>query len=123
MTGGAAVPRGARPTALRPPANLAPAARRHWRELAKVLAERRVMTAGDRQVLALCCAALAAHDEAQAVLDEKGSVYEAVTASGTVLYRPRPEARLAAAAWSRALQGLVQLGLTPRARVPVEAVR
>ena len=54
------------------------------------------------------------------MLNEKGNVYEAVTNSGTVLYRPRPEARLAAAAWDRALRALVQLGLTPRSRGSVE---
>ena len=81
------------------------------------------MTAGDRQTLVLCAQALAAHEEAQAVLDEKGTVYEAVTKTGTVLYRPRPEARLAAAAWDRALRALVQLGLTPRSRGSVEIVR
>ena len=80
------------------------------------------MTAGDRQILALCCTALGQHDEAMAVLAEKGSTYETVTATGSVLRRPQPEVRMAADAWGRALQGLVQLGLTPRTRGAVEVV-
>ena len=105
------------------PINLSPAARRHWRELARVLAERRTMTSGDRQTLALCCTALAAHDAAQAVLAAEGSTYEATAKSGTVLFRPRPEVRLAADAWGRALRGLIELGLTPRSRGGVEVAR
>ena len=53
----------------------------------------------------------------------EGSTYETVTRSGTVLYRPRPEVRLAADAWSRALRALVELGLTPRSRGRVEVAR
>ena len=74
-------------------------------------------------MLALCCTALAQHDEAMAVLAERGTIYETVTATGSVLRRPQPEVRMAADAWGRALQGLVQLGLTPRAKGAVEVAR
>ena len=106
-----------------PPATLSPAARKHWRELARALADRRTMTAGDRQTLALCAQALAQHDEAQAILTASGSTYEAVTQSGTVLFRPRPEVRIAADSWARALRALIELGLTPRSRGGVEVAR
>lgn len=107
----------------RPPASLSPASRRHWRDLAKVLSERRVMTAGDKQILALCCQALAQHEEALAVLAAEGSTYETTTATGSVLHRPRPEALIASDAWRRAAMALTQLGLTPRSRGTVELIR
>ena len=81
------------------------------------------MTIGDRQILALCCSALGQFDEAMAELAEKGSTYETTTQAGSVLRRAQPEVRMAADAWGRALQGLVQLGLTPRSRGNVEIGR
>ena len=105
------------------PAGLSPAARKHWRELARELSTRRTMTTGDRQILVLCCSALGQYDEAMAVLAERGPTYETVTAAGSVLRRAQPEVRMAADAWGRALQGLVQLGLTPRSRGNVEIGR
>ena len=106
-----------------PPATLSPAARKHWRELARALADRRTMTAGDRQILALCCAALAQHEEAMAVLAAEGSTYETTTQAGSTLHRPRPEVAIASDAWRRAVIALAQLGLTPRSRGNVEVVR
>ena len=74
-----------------------------------MLAERRAMTTGDRQILGLCCTALAQHEEAMAVLAAEGSTYDATTRSGTMLHRPRPEVAIASDAWRRAAMALARL--------------
>ena len=51
------------------------------------------MTAGDRQILALCCLPGRSTRKRMAVLAAEGTTYETATQSGTMLYRPRPEAR------------------------------
>ena len=107
----------------RPPDSLSPKGRRFWRELAGVLSERRVMTNGDRQILALCCTALAQHEEAQAVLAAEGPTYTTTTEAGSTLHRTRPEVAIASDAWRRAAQALGALGLTPRGRNSVEMAR
>ena len=104
-----------------PPSWLAARGRRLWRELAPVLEDMRVVTAADRQALALLCDALGEYADARAVITKQGVTYEAMTASGAVMVRPRPEVTIAADAWRRASAMLQQFGLTPSARGKVTA--
>jgi P27 family predicted phage terminase small subunit len=76
----------------------------------------RVLTLADREALALTCSALAEHQRAAAVVAERGVAYEAPAKNGTVLYRERPEVRVASDAWRRALRGLTEFGLSPASR-------
>lgn len=101
----------------RPPATLSKGARRFWRELLPLVAQ--TMSDGDRTALALACEALEQHRVTLAYLTEHGTVYEAVTGSGTVLHRVRPEVAIASDAWRRALRGLAEFGLTPASRCKV----
>ena len=50
----------------------------------------------DRGALALTCSALAEHQAAAAVVVELGATYEARTEAGAILYRERPQVRIAA---------------------------
>lgn len=104
----------AEPANPRPPTTLTRAARRHWRELFPQVAE--IMSDRDRNALALTCEALAEHEAASAVLAAEGYTYEAKTEAGTILVRERPEVRIASGAWTRALRGLAEFGLTPASR-------
>ena len=106
----------------RPPASLSPGARVYWRELAELLSGARVLTAGDRQSLALTCEALEQHRAATVVMLEHGMTYTTINADGMEMARPRPEVTIADAAWKRAMRGLVEFGLTPASRTKVAAL-
>lgn len=102
----------------KPPVTISKEARKFWRELQPGVAY--MISDRDRQALALTCEALAQHQAAAAIIAAQGSTYEAVTEAGAILVRERPEVRIAADAWRRALRGLAEFGLTPasRCRVP-----
>lgn len=93
-----------------------------YRALVRALRGLRVLATTDRFVLELTASALAEHAHHTTVLAAEGSSYTTTTPTGSTMHRARPEVQLAAAAWSRALAGLVQLGMTPSARTRVRAL-
>ena len=104
----------------RPSRELALDVRREFDKLVRRLAPLRVLAQVDGLALELCASALAQCWRYEAVLREKGSVYETTTPAGSTMIRQRPEVVLAADAWRRASAMLQQFGLTPASRGRVE---
>jgi phage terminase small subunit len=75
----------------------------------------RVLTKADGPVLFLTACRLAEYGSLQTFIAEHGVTYLYRTAAGEYS-RQRPEVMAMNAAWRGALDGLVQLGLTPSAR-------
>ena len=84
-----------------------------WRRIAKLLAERGVVTAIDRNVLAMYCEAFHQFRVAQQTVAEEGATY--ISDKGNTL--PHPAARDMATWWDKALKAAREFGLTPAARV------
>jgi P27 family predicted phage terminase small subunit len=116
-------PREPKPKVGAPPARRdLPAAVKVWyRRIVKALPPR-VATVADGLALELGARAFSEYDSAVNVIAERGLTYEAVTVSGAVMQRARPEAAIAANAWQRAARMLEGFGLTPASRSKVEAV-
>lgn len=115
------------------PSWLSPAARRHWRTIAPLLADMQVLTVADGTALGLLADVLAEWVEARAVVRKLGMVYESRTLKAhsqradadeeefdptalSVMIRQRPEVAIAQDAWKRARAMLADFGLNPSAR-------
>jgi P27 family predicted phage terminase small subunit len=114
-------PREPKPKVGAPPARrvLPPAVKVWYRRIVTALPPR-VATVADGLALELGARALAEYEQASAAL-AAGLTYEAVTVSGAIMRRAKPEAAIAANAWQRAARMLEAFGLSPASRSKVEA--
>jgi P27 family predicted phage terminase small subunit len=102
------------------PAWLNKDARVWWHRIRPLLVQMQVYTGADPVALGLLCDALAEYIAARQVLDDKGTTYETIGSTGTLIRR-RPEWDIARDAWRRAKTMLTEFGLTPAARAKVAA--
>jgi len=98
------------------PSTLPVLARPTWRWLARLLTSMRIITKADGPALLLAACRLTDYLDLRRDVDANGVTYTTTTASGSTMYRQRPEVALMTAAWRDAMAALVQLGLTPSAR-------
>lgn len=105
-----------------PTQELSDAVRPIRQRLARILTKLRVGSEADGLAVDLVAMAVAECFHLTRRIERSGMSYRTRTASGSTMYRQRPEVPLAADAWRRALAGLVQLGLTPSSRTRVAAV-
>ncbi len=106
-----------------PPEWLGATARSFWPGFVSELQEMGVLTSADLPALALLCDSYAEHVECSRVIESEGRTYEATTAAGAVMVRPRPEAAMRDAAERRARAMLVEFGLTASSRTRVHALK
>lgn len=100
----------------RAPAWLADAAKADWRRLVKVLDAAGMLTAADRDVLAMYCNALAEYRHACELVEQYGRWYE--SDKGNVLTHPAVTLREKALA--AAIRLAREIGLSPSARVSLK---
>lgn len=99
------------------PSDLSKDAKKLWREIAPVLAQKRVLTEGDLAALKLLCSSLSLEQVARETIEREGLTVDSVQG-----VRAHPATRICQQARSEASRLLVEFGMTPRARQNVEAV-
>lgn len=102
-----------RPADTRPPSELSTQARRQWRTVAKQLHAVGLLTALDKQALALYCEAYARWREANAQLARFGLIVKAPTGYPM----PSPYLSIAHKAFDQMRAMMGEFGMTPRSRV------
>jgi len=91
-------------------------ARKEWARIGPELGNLAMLTAGDLAAFACYCKAYSDLQQAEAVIQEKGHVFE--TATGYVM--PRPEVAMANTAMKQVKDFAIQFGFTPSARSRID---
>lgn len=103
-----------------PPAHLDDAAKICWNELAPLLLGMRLLTDADYRALELLCATYSEWRSARVAVANAGATYETVNESGGRIVRAHPAVAIAADAWRRSRQMMIEFGLTPSARATIK---
>lgn len=105
-----------KPGKCKPPGWLTERAQEKYKALHKIMEPLGVFTEADEHALAMCAAAFDDFLSACDAVAAHGRVYETVTQTGSIIYRPRPEVAQMQDAWRRHVAALSQFGLTPATR-------
>jgi P27 family predicted phage terminase small subunit len=100
------------------PAWLGKGAKKHWPEMAEMLADMGVLTRADRGALAAFCDILAVYIRARNQVDRETLTITNV--QGNVIINPA--VKVMQAAWAQFMKACAEFGLTPSARSGVRAV-
>lgn len=94
------------------PRGMNDAAAREWRHIVAILAQQRVLSELDIAALTVYATSMAAYRQAQAHIDENGTVVIGTTGTPVV----NPYMRVQKEAWDRIRPLFAEFGLTPSAR-------
>ena len=102
------------------PHGLSVLATEHWQSLCSSLSDLGLLSRTDGAAIATAALLLADRDELRLLIVREGRVYSARAANGTELRRPHPAHAMLDAVERRLLASLLQLGLSPRARLSLD---
>jgi P27 family predicted phage terminase small subunit len=99
------------------PPGMSRRAMKHWRLICQALSDLGLLRSTDAATISTAAMLLCDRDDLRSMIEREGRVYVAKGTNGTELRRPHPAHAILDSVERRLLASLLQLGLSPRARL------